>query len=220
MSDKNPKVMIAIPMHGTVRSEFFLSVLGLQTNGNAKICVSENSLVYDARNKLALRALQEGYDYILWIDSDMTFDGDALLRLLEDAEEGREYVSGLCFTRTLPCRPAVCKTLTWECSEQNPVKHEQEIYKDYPRDAVFEVAATGAAFLLVKTSLIREIAETFHISPFQPLPFLGEDYSFCIRATQLGKKLYCDSRVKVGHVGTMIFDEDVYLSQHTGGKEE
>ena len=202
-------------MQGTVCSDFFLSIIGLKTNGNAKICVVENSLVYDARNKLALRALQEGYDYILWIDSDMTFEPDALLRLLADAYEGREYVSGLCFTRTLPSRPAVCKELVWECSVDNPVKHEQEVYKDYPKDAVFEVAATGAAFLLVKTSLIREIAETFHISPFHPLPFLGEDYSFCIRARQLGKKMYCDSRVKIGHVGKMVYDEDVYLSQRT-----
>ena len=213
-SMNQPKVMIAVPMQGQVCADFFESVLGLQTNGNTKICTTVNSLVYDGRNKLALEAIKEGFDYILWVDSDMTFPPDALLRLLEDAQSnGAEYVSGLCFSRKLPTVPVICKKLTWEKRGESGVVHDQDIYLDYPKDALFEVDASGAAFCLVKVSLIREVAEHFRMSPFHPLPFMGEDYSFCWRAKQLGKKLYCDSRVKIGHVGTMIFDERVFLAQ-------
>ena len=210
---QQPKVMIAVPMQGTVCADFFDSVLGLRSNGNTKICTVVNSLVYDARNKLAMEAIREGFDYILWIDSDMTFDGDALMRLLEDAEAGREYVSGLCFSRKLPTVPVLCKKLTWEQKGDSGIVHDQSLYLDYPKDEIFEVDASGAAFCLVKVSLIKEVAEHFRMSPFHPLPFMGEDYSFCWRVKQLGKKMYCDSRVKIGHVGTFIYNEPVYLEQ-------
>ena len=35
----------------------------------------------------------------------------------------------------------------------------------------------------------------------------GEDLSFCIRAQELGRKIYCDSRIKMGHVGLRVFEE-------------
>jgi hypothetical protein len=36
----------------------------------------------------------------------------------------------------------------------------------------------------------------------------GEDISFCLRVKELGKKMYCDSSVKMGHVGQFVYDED------------
>ena len=45
------------------------------------------------------------------------------------------------------------------------------------------------------------------------MPGLGEDYSFCWRVAQIGKKMWCDSRVKLGHVGQHIYTEEDYLKQ-------
>jgi GT2 family glycosyltransferase len=50
-------------------------------------------------------------------------------------------------------------------------------------------------------------------SPFYPLMGMGEDMTFCFRARQAGFKLYCDSRVKIGHIGQKIYDEDSYILQ-------
>ena len=36
----------------------------------------------------------------------------------------------------------------------------------------------------------------------------GEDLAFCLRVKDLGKKVYCDSRIKVGHIGYKTFGED------------
>ena len=37
-----------------------------------------------------------------------------------------------------------------------------------------------------------------------------EDLSFCMRARDVGSEIYCDSRIKVGHIGQYTFSEEGY----------
>lgn len=207
-----PKILIAVPMLSEVKAEFLVSLMGLQTTKNTEMSVKINTLVYSARNHLAYKALDEKFDYILWLDSDMTFKPDTLLKLLADAETGKDYVSGLCFMRSIPTLPVISKKITWERNEETRIiTHGSETYKDYPQNQVFEIAGSGLACCLMKTQLIAEIAESFGVSPFQPMPMLSEDYSFCWRMGKLGKKMWCDSSVKCGHIGSYCFTEETYL---------
>ena len=84
------KVFIAVPMMNKVDSQFMTSMMGLETNGIAKLGVHVGSLVYSARNELTVQALDGGYEYILWLDSDMVFDSDLLIRLMDDMSYGYE----------------------------------------------------------------------------------------------------------------------------------
>ena len=210
-----PKVLIAVPMLHETKAEFVVSLLGLQTNTcDVQISMKIGSLVYNARNYLAMKAFTDECDYVFWLDSDMTFVPETLSMLLQDAEQGMDYVTGLCFSRQLPTNPVIAKSITWERDEKSGiVTHDAELYKDYPRDQVFEIAGSGMACCLMKTSLLGDVAESFRLSPFYPMPLLGEDYSFCWRLGKLGVKMYCDSRVKCGHIGAFNFNEEVYLKQ-------
>ena len=209
------KILIAIPCQREVPTEFFLSMIGLQTVEQTEISVVANSLVYTARNALALKAIDESFDYIFWIDSDMVFPRDTLVKLYECAEKNNlDYVSALMFTRAMPCEPIFYKQVLWE---QDPktgavIKHGAEKYFDYPRnDRPFEIGGSGMGCVLMKTSVVKEIAERFQCSPFEPMPFLGEDISFCWRLGRLGHRMYCDGRVKVGHVGSYVYKEETHL---------
>ena len=209
----NPKVMIAVPMMGTVCAEFFASAMNIQTTTETQMSMEVNSLVYDSRNKLSLKAIENDCDYILWIDSDMTFDRDVLIKLLQDAEElNADFITALFFMRSFPIKPVILKSLKWG-QENGEFFYGAELWEDYPRDQVFETCGGGMACTLVKVSAIKEVAEHFGMSPFTPLPYLSEDYSFCWRLKQLGKKMYCDSRIKVGHVGSFLYDEAAYIRQ-------
>ena len=204
------KVFIAVPMMYKVDSQFMTSMMGLETNGIAKLGVHVGSLVYSARNDLTVQALDGGYEYILWLDSDMVFDSDLLMRLMDDMSYGYEYVSGLCFRKKFPTEPVIAKKLWWK-QDENGIDHGAEVYLDYPENEVFEVAGSGFGCVMMKTQLALEVAERFRMSPFLPLPQMGEDYSFCWRLGRLGKKMYCDSSVKLGHVGSYIFTEEDYV---------
>lgn len=209
------KVLIAIPTLSTVPIEFFLSILNLKMADQTEVSVVANTLVYQARNQLALKAIDENFDYVFWIDSDMVFPSDTLVRLIKSAEEHEaDYVAGLAFWRHKPTNPVVYDELVWKQDpETGLIDHGARIWKNYPKDCFFECAGTGMGCVLVRTSVIRKVAETFKCSPFEPMPFMSEDLSFCWRLNRLGVKMYCDSRIKVGHVGQYIFDEAFYLEQ-------
>ena len=51
------------------------------------------SLVYDSRNKLAERAINSTADYVLWLDSDMTFMPDTLDMMLDTLKTNNYEIS-------------------------------------------------------------------------------------------------------------------------------
>lgn len=210
---KPNKILIAVPMLKKVDAEFFRSMIGLDTGGTkAVLGVAVESLIDSARNDLVRQAIEGNCDYIMWFDSDMIFEADTLRRFIKHAEDGLEYVCGLYFARQIPTVPVIAKTLDYNLDpETGKISGGAEIYLDYPRDQLFEIAASGFGGVMVKTSLFQEVIESFKVGPFDRLPQFGEDYSFCYRLQQMGKKMYCDSSIKFGHVGTYVYTEGTYL---------
>lgn len=205
------KTLIAIPCMDMVHTVFMKSLMGMNRVGQTGFAFSCSSLVYDARNTLAKQAVTEGYDRVLWLDSDMDFEPDLLQKLSEDMDEGRELVSGLYFKRKAPVKPVIYKNLGYYKNEdESGVTPVAVSYEDYPRDSVFPIAACGFGGVLVTTDLIKRVGDKFGL-PFSPIMGFGEDLSFCSRVTELGVEMFCDSRVKMGHVGLGTITEEVYL---------
>ena len=81
-----------------------------------------------------------------------------------------------------------------------------------PEDSIFEVAGAGFGCVMMNTSLIKRVADEFGL-PFSPMMGFGEDLSFCWRVNQLGIPMFCDTRIKCGHIGQMNYNEDYYKAQ-------
>lgn len=205
------KTLIAIPCMDMVHTVFMKSLLGLQKTGEIKFSISSSSLIYDARNGMARQAVLENFDRILWLDSDMDFAPDLMKRLSADLDEGREFVTGLYFTRVAPIKPNIFEQCGYYHSEdKNEVTPMAINYFDYPKDDVFPIQACGFGGCMMTVDLVRRVAEKFGL-PFSPILGFGEDLSFCSRARQLGVELFCDSRVKMGHAGLGTITEETYL---------
>lgn len=210
-----PKVLIAVPCMGTVGTDFFNSVIHLNNEGNTFLAIESNSLVYNARAHLTIKAIEAKADFILFIDSDQVFEPDLVERLLATAEEYEaDLVTAIIFKRKFPTQPLISDDMYWtQDRETGQIDGGAHVYEDYPKDQVFEIQGCGMGCCLIRMTALQACADAIGMSPFQPLPGLSEDYSFCVRMKQLGKKMVCDSRIKVGHVGTVIFDEAVWLKQ-------
>ena len=193
------KTLIAIPAMEMMHSWTCKCLLDLRHVGECKADFVIRMAVDAARNELAKTAVQGGYDRILWIDSDMTFEPDLLERLSDDLEAGYDVVCWLYFKRTLPAEPVIYKAIDVE-------KPKAEPYTDYPVDALFPVAACGFGGVLMRTEVLYNLKEP----PFLPFLHLGEDLSFCIRMQEQGRRIGCDSRVKMGHMGTIVFSDKLY----------
>ena len=218
------KILLAVPMLKTVVADFTTSLIGAMQNTDGIPCLYApvvDTLVWNARNKLMITAMQKECDHIMWFDSDMVFEPDTILRLIRHMEEGYDFMSGLYFSRVLPIRPVVSKELTWERDENGDIVNDTRMYWDYPQNDVFEIAACGFGCLMMKTEIILKAAEYFNESPFNPLPQMGEDYSCCWRLKQMGVKMYCDSSIKCGHVGYHTYTEEDYIrAMERAGKGE
>lgn len=206
------KLLIAIPCMDMVHTPFFKSVISMRCPADiqAEFTISSGSLVYDSRNLLAKKAIEHGFDRVLWLDSDMEFQSDLLLRMNEDIDSGLDYVSGLYFKRKPPINPVVYKAvgLTPEADGKSftPYAHS---FEEYPEDGLFEIKASGFGAVMTTVDLLRRVQKEFGL-PFAPVNGFGEDLSFCLRVTELGVKMWCDSRIKLGHIGYYNYNEDVY----------
>ena len=208
------RTLIGIPAMDFVSTSFMSCLTGLQPVGDTSLHVVQSSLIYDARNDIALRAVNEGYDRILWLDSDVTFPADLLERMSARMDEGYEFISGLYFTRKEPIKPLIFQRveLTKKDGKGIPVSDN---FADYPRNDVFRIAGCGFGCVMMTVDLVRRIFEA-HGAPFAPLPGFGEDLSFCIRVNAVGTAMYCDSSIKLGHIGQSIITESVYEKTQKG----
>ena len=206
------KTLIAIPAMQTVPTKFLRCIENLRRLPDTYTTVSECSLIHDARNEFASIAIINGFDRVLWIDSDMVFDNDLLLRLSAHLDNGKRMVCGLFFKRVLPTAPVIYSR---QERRTDPVQGEYikpVIYEDYPTDKPFEVDACGFGAVMTDVALLKAVWDQYG-PPFSHYMNLGEDMSFCYRVRQMGQRIWCDPSVTVGHIGQMVYDESVWLTQ-------
>lgn len=203
------KTLIAIPCMDMVHTGFMKSLMMMDRVGDIGFSIISSSLIYDARNTLAKHGVDGDFDRILWLDSDMEFGSDLLKRLSQDMDENNlDMVGGLYFTRKEPSLPVVYEKVGYYHSDNDEVSPVALHYYEYPKDQLFPCEGIGFGAVLVKVDLIKKVQEKYGL-PFSPVLGFGEDLSFCMRAKEFGE-IYCDSRIKVGHIGQKVYSEEGY----------
>lgn len=198
------KTLIAVPCMDQVAAPFAQSLATMNRFGECYVSFLIGSLIYESRNNLAKQALKVGADYVLWLDSDMIFPSDTMVKMVKHMEEGRDIVTGLYFRRRNPFTPVLFKKLNVEDGSW-------EGYDDYPRNSMFEVDAIGFGCCMTRADILEDVFLNYKTC-FSPLQAFGEDLSFCHRAKELGYKIWCDSTIKCGHIGQIIVNEEAYLA--------
>ena len=202
------KTLIGIPCMESIPTVTVKSLMAMRYDC-VDISFTMNSLVYDARNCLAKKACEEGYDRIMWIDSDMVFEPDLFERLSARLDEGCDFITGLYFSRRMPIIPMIYSEVACYLKDGTQIPTSGE-YRDYPKDSLFKVQGCGFGGCMMTTKMVLDLAEKYGL-PFSPILGFGEDLSFCQRATQAGYDLYCDSSIKLGHMSHCIVQETDYL---------
>lgn len=209
--DERPvRTLIAVPCFDMVHTDFVDSFLALDRPEGTVHTFIKNTLIYNARNAIAQNAIKHGFDRVLWVDSDMILPPDALVTLANDLDAGYEYVSGLYFMRATPTLPVIYSDVLWRVKEDGWVETGRTHYQDYPK-GLFEIAGSGFGCVMTSVDLLKRLVDKYG-APFTPLMGMGEDLAFCWRVSQIGAKMYCDSRVKCGHIGQKVFTEVDYIT--------
>ena len=212
------RIMIAVPCMDMVPTPFAQSLAMIRKPENDEVaCAFQmGSLIYTSRNNLALQAASNEFDYVLWLDSDMVFTQDLLIRMKQTLEENKlDFVTGLYYRRVPPFSPVLFDKLdidaegicTWTDFDEVP-------------DGLFKVGGCGFGAVLIKTDVLWDVQCEFgdmtdnipKLAMFNPISNMGEDLSFCWRARQCGYDIWCDPSIILGHVGYTVINDKFHAS--------
>src|ERR1051325_3042762 len=201
---------------GQVATRFMDSYVDLvltEPRVSARISMVSGPRIASARNDVVRTFLdmESKPQWLLMLDSDMSFDPEIVQQFLDIAHEKiRPVVGGLCFGggRVGTPFPTLYRMT-------NPTKGKSkvtEVIEDYPKDALCKVDATGAAALFVCRDVFMQMYDKFGTMPdghSNPQPWFaetiyqgheyGEDWTFCMRLKQMGIPLYVHTGIKLGH---------------------
>lgn len=194
------KILIGVPCMETLPVEYVNSLLRLKKPEGTEILHVPLSLVYVARDMIIDYAINNNFTHVMFIDSDMVFQSDLLTSLLK---HNKDIISALAFQRKPPYNPCLYKELKIGEAGENIANP----WKDYP-NGLTEVGGCGMACCLIKVDVFKKIREKSQC--FFPIRGMGEDLAFCIRARQAGYKIFADTSLKVGHLGSIVCGEDTF----------
>ena len=187
------RLFIAIPCGDTVRFEFAESLVKLCSHLSEQgieyyVKFWEGSLVYDARDSLALAAIEGNYTHVLWLDSDVQFSIDIVDILLST---NQPFVTGVYRSRRSPYSICLYKSL-WA----------GERVREVP-NVPFKVEACGFGCVLMEVHVLYEIRRQYGTT-FRPVEGYGEDLAFCKRWLEMGNELWANPDAKVNHVSYVL----------------
>lgn len=193
------KILLAIPTTGRIPIQTVSSILETVEKGKVDLLMMSGSLIYDARDSFAKYAVDNGYDFILYADSDMIFNKEDLMRLLA---HNVGICSGLYVRRDGSGENvAYSKIIT---RRRFPYR-EPKLIVDSTSSGFGPVSACGFGFCLIRCSVLKCMYK-YYKSLFEPFKGVGEDIAFCIRAKRIGFKTFIDRDVKLGHVGEKVYE--------------
>jgi len=212
-------VAIGVPLYGDGKRDFWSSLQNLQifsaSKGIATHRISKGGCyIHDNRNRIVEQVLKDpdlkDASHILWLDTDMYFQPDLLVRLLR---HNKSIVVTNAYRKGPPYAPVVTEMQDGFVTyvHQNPEENGE----------FREVDASGLAACLISRKVFEKVPfPWFHTTYVDPSPkinpevakttmgklHLGEDTFFYRKAKKHGYKVYCDFSIKVGHIGDYIFD--------------
>ena len=195
------KILLGMPCVHQIPVQTVGSLIRIAKDGIVDPLLVEGSLIYDSRDYIAKAAIKGDYDYVLYVDSDMIFSPEDVERLLAHKVG---ICSGLYITRRGEGKNVLYSEIITR--RRFPPRAPKLIHD--PQESGFgRVEGCGFGFVLIKTSVLKTMFK-YYKSLFEPFKGVGEDIAFCLRARRCGFYTFADRDVKLGHIGTRVYERE------------
>jgi hypothetical protein len=197
------RVMVGIPIHRPIEFkvfESFIRLMNLKNDVELEFCMISNSLVYEGREFIAGEFVKGQCDFLMFIDSDMTFDARSIEFLLR---HNKEFVTAKAFKRVKPYQPCFYTKFEYINGVPNlevPIKYGE---------GLLPIEGSGLACALIKRSAFEKMQAPY----FFPYPNIGEDLTFCLKLREVGVELFCDTTLQFGHLGHVEIFEHNFVNE-------
>lgn len=185
------KIVIGIPTNRLIKPLTTLSLLEMVSFSREYsfefIIETEGLTVEDNRNNIVKKGLKYDPDFILFIDDDMVFPKDTLIKMIATDKDivgvnaysrggmttvGKQRISG----HGIPKEPFICESV-------------------------------GTGIMLVKVGVFNKIKPphfNFERDNLYNVK-LGEDVNFCRKARTNGFEVWCNPTIPIKHIGDFLF---------------
>lgn len=239
-STDRPSIYVAVPAYGCIMcNQFFIGMIRLYQlcRQQGIVCyfdvLGNESLITRARNVLVERFLRSPATHLMFIDADISFDPQAVLRLLAANKP--------CVTGTYPK-----KTVNWSMVQK---KLEQKLPEPVHQQGLdfnlnvqqqrvevvngfVKVLDSATGFMLIQRSVFQMLLEklpqhikkvrndtmglninTYHVffdCIVEPdtRRYLSEDFTFCRWVQMAGGEIWTDVASPLMHFGSYVFQGD------------
>jgi hypothetical protein len=238
---KGKKLFIATPMYnGNSTASYTVSTTDLAYNlGKIGIefelhTLSNESLVQRARNKLVKEFLKSKSDMLMFIDSDIGFQWQDVLKMMEvmTLSNDKKVIAGI----------YPMKEIDWDKlkygyfnnlinNKQDAINYSSYFVANFEEDKTFNllepisVSESGTGFMMIHRDVFDSFKRTypkqFSIDPddgtemfyyfdceIDPKTkhYLSEDYMFCRYVQSIGYKIWVLPWIELNHTGSFIFN--------------
>ncbi len=208
-------VFIAMPTHRDLPPKTVLSLLETQTTSH-KLGIESQVLfatgfIPEARSICVHHFLKSGANKLFWIDSDMVWEPKSFLRMLflstkikavcasyPRKKEPLEFlleVAGSIVVNEHDCIPCETGGLGFSVIDREII---QKLVEKAPR---YKLPIEGRDVL---------VSQLFRFGTTKDNRLMGEDVIFFRDIRELGYEIWCDPHIKLGHVGTKIYQGSLY----------
>lgn len=200
--EQKKKVCVAFPSGDLINVRFLKSLLDLFTHSTSLVDIFwanfVGSRITENRNNLVKMAQQGNATHILFIDSDMTFPADALMRLLD---YDMDIVCATASKRNEESRDMI----GIPCNSSDAITSK----------SLVEMESIGLPFMLIKMSVFDKIQKPYFAEPENGEDLIPEDAYFCQKVRNERFRIFCDLALSLhmGHLGFKEYKIEPKLSE-------
>lgn len=195
------RVMLAVPSRNVWMSQTAMSFAAMVAASVSEIpnldlvfnnCIGSGLAMN--RIKMVRDAIENGCDYIFFIDDDMNIPMQALILLLA---RDKEIVAANCARKELPPRPTA-QGFDGMC-----------VYTSETSTGLEKVKSIGTGMMLINLRVFGSLAQPWFCE--DPIKEVGEDVYFCGKAREAGFDIWIDHDLSkdVGHIGEFEFRHQI-----------
>lgn len=199
------RCVVLVPLGRDLDLGFARALNELEKRGYTVRCVTGYAAIDQGRSQMATDALQDGFDALMWIDSDVGFDADSVDRL---REHNLPVVCGIYpkkGKRALACHvlPGTKRIVFGKGGGLMEIKYAATGFL-YTQRTVYETIFEHEKLPICNKQFGRPTVPYF-LPMIMPDGenhwYLGEDYAFCERARRSGFRIMADSSIRLNHIG-------------------
>lgn len=180
------KIAIGIPNTGMIKAQtafcLFRALKDLPYDYD--VVMKEGSILHWNRESLAMKAIELGCTHLLFVDTDMYFEKDAITRLVK---RNKDIIGVNAHLRTIPA------VSTLKVDEGVKLEGKKLV----------KCNGVGTGFTLIKTDVFKNISHPYFFWEVDEMGQVvtGEDFWFCRKAREAGYDVWADLTIPVLHIG-------------------